>query len=1011
MRHWLQLGTRNWLVKPGRTAGALAAIALGVGVVVWVTCAYESVRLALQDQVWFWIGRSHLSVESVYGMYGSIPQAIAEEVAGDPNVAAVTARMKHGMRLLPLGQRAGTGPAPASGPAPGTQPASAGGAPSVREQVFELVAPPRQVQAGAQGVMVQAVGIDPLTEAPFRPYDESTIIGRMLRPGDTNVAVIDAEMADALGLGLQDRFVLENVTTGTTAPARERAGVFTIVGLIDMRRVAKKQKPVVIAMIEPVQMLTGKDTPPRQVTRVDMILKDTSPRALGATSSRVQAIVRKNHRSANIIVTSADAKLRQVKAAERQTQFVLLIVSSVALFTAFFVILSTLSMGMVERIGQLGMVRCLGMTRGQVAALVLGEALPLGLVGMLLGIPVGLGLARLSVWMAPEYIGRFAISRSGVLLAMAGGLITTLLGALAPMVQAMRVSPLVASRPQAQHPSRIYVWLAAALGLVMVGGHWYLIQTLPVQKWFQNPAYTVQSVGLLYGGYALIAPALVLVIGQVAVRGASALLGVRHRLLSDQVGRAAWRSAAICSGLMVGLSLIVSIVVYSQSLAGGWDFPKDFCDAFIYVVPPVRYDVANNARKVPGVAQSCLVNEKLQGTARGRGLFDFGLAYIVAGDPDEFFDIARLEFLEGDQKSAVEKLQKGRHVLITKEFSRAQNVSLDDNVRISAAGRTVTFRVAGVVTSPALDIAANFFNAGEALTLASYSVVLATLDDLQRVFGVPKEISMFLINFDLPPSAVPPAFQGDRAPDMDRAGEAARLILGWREGLPERAEELGEIAERLKDAESSGRELSWTESPALRLFREAMQNKLRPGWARIDATQRWRQYREELVMRLVARRAGTAVDQYGSVAALKAQIDRDLWRATVLFSTIPLVARIVAGLGVANPMMANVASRSRQIAMLRAIGATKWQVTRLVIGEALVLALLGSLIGVALGLHAAHGMNVMTTRIWGYAPKWTVPWGWVATGVAFTVGICLLAGILPARRAARNNIIDAMQTT
>ena len=49
MPHWSQLGIRNWRVRPGRTAGGLAAIALGVGVVVWVTCAYESVRRALED--------------------------------------------------------------------------------------------------------------------------------------------------------------------------------------------------------------------------------------------------------------------------------------------------------------------------------------------------------------------------------------------------------------------------------------------------------------------------------------------------------------------------------------------------------------------------------------------------------------------------------------------------------------------------------------------------------------------------------------------------------------------------------------------------------------------------------------------------------------------------------------------------------------------------------------------------------------------------------------------------
>jgi putative ABC transport system permease protein len=84
---------------------------------------------------------------------------------------------------------------------------------------------------------------------------------------------------------------------------------------------------------------------------------------------------------------------------------------------------------------------------------------------------------------------------------------------------------------------------------------------------------------------------------------------------------------------------------------------------------------------------------------------------------------------------------------------------------------------------------------------------------------------------------------------------------------------------------------------------------------------------------------------------------------------------------------------------------------RLVIGEAAVLGTLGSLLGVSLGLHAAHGLNAMTVAIWGYEPRWTIPWNLVGPGIAFTILVCLIAGLVPARRAARNNVIDALQTT
>lgn len=164
-------------------------------------------------------------------------------------------------------------------------------------------------------------------------------------------------------------------------------------------------------------------------------------------------------------------------------------------------------------------------------------------------------------------------------------------------------------------------------------------------------------------------------------------------------------------------------------------------------------------------------------------------------------------------------------------------------------------------------------------------------------------------------------------------------------------------------------------------------------------------------MQLVAARGGSSTPIHASVRALKDQIDRDLEKATLLLASVPMVALIVAALGVANLMMANVTSRARQIAMLRAIGATKWQVIRLVIGEAVVLGCIGTGLGVLLGFHTARGLNSITEAIWGFHPHWSVPWHWVGLGIAFTMSICIVAGVLPARHASRNNILDALQTT
>ena len=997
MRHWWQLGMRNWRVKPGRTAGALGAIALGVGVVIWVTCAHESVRLALRDQVWFWIGRSHLAVESVYSAQGTVYQSIADDVAALPNVAHVTYRLKLRALLEKL-------PEP-SHPSDTRTPRGRHASDDFPEEgePWDSPSPPANE--------VQVIGVLPELETAFRDYGEDRITGRMLTPEDTDAAVVDYKLADQLGLEIGDRFVLRATALNPEDVPTETTATFTVVGLLEHRRIAQQQRPVVMTRLDRVQPLAGYDRAPRRVTRIDMILHDTTQRELVNTERRVSALVAKHQQG--FLVSNARGKMAQVEAAENQTRFLLLVVSTVALFIAFFIILSTLSMGMVERIGQLGTLRCLGMTRFQVCMLVLAEAIPLGVAGVLLGIPVGLALGKLSVLIAPEYIGHFAISRPGLILALVGGGVTTLAGAMLPMLQALRVSPLAAARPQAQPTPSVLTWVALVVGAAMIWRHCWMLETLPTNQWFK-PYNTLEGVGLLYLGYALIVPALVRVVGVLAVRVAAVVLRLRSRLLSDQVGRAVWRSSAICCGLMVGLSLIVTLAVHSESMSAGWDFPKQFCEAFIYVLPPVKRPVADQARQIPGVAESCLVNTSINVTTQGRGLFNFPFSMFVAGEPDEFFNIAKLEFVEGNLEDAIAKLKRGGYILVTPEFVRSKRIGYGEKVFVKQGalfGRWTQFEIAGVVTSPALHITANYFNAGDMLVSQSVHVVLGTINDARKVFQVPDEVSLVLVNFDLPETEPPPEFAADQPPDWRNPVETAKQIIAWRSLLPQRQAEIDELERQLASAqEAAGTHTRWTQMVMARLFRDALSD-VAGQWSQRTPAQRWRIFREGLVMRLVAWRTGATTSQHASVRALKLQIDHDLRRATQLFAAIPMVALLVAALGVGNLMMANVTNRTRQIAMLRAVGATRWQVTRLVIGEAIVLSTLGSTVGIALGIHAAWGIRQIVMGVWGYEPQWTIPWTWISWGVGFTLLVCLIAGLIPARRAARNNIIDALQTT
>jgi putative ABC transport system permease protein len=943
------------------------AVALGVGTVISITCFYESVRQAISDQVvTHWVGKSHLTVEPPLGHWGHVGQGLAVPLAEVPNVARVTCRLKRVVTAF-------------------------------------LSAPGESLRSEA----VAAVGIDPATDYFFREY--RGVRGRLLEPGERGLVVIESGSAAKWHLGVGD-------TLHLAVTEDRRPQPFRIVGIHEVRRVADFQRPTILLTLGDLQELKGEQG---EVTAIDLMLTDTSPEALAAAAERVRSVVGDwNQRTAqNLQVSTAETKLAQLREAEQVTRLTLTLVAFVALLTSFFIILTTMSMGLVERISVMGMMRCLGVTRGQMALLVLIEVLPVGLIGVLAGVPVGLGLAKLGALLVPQYVQGVVISVWGMWLAVIGGALTTLAAAAILLIQVSRVSPLEAANPEAK-PSRIRLTFAAAvLGAVSLAVHQWLIENVEPADWFR-PVIAFSAVATLYLGYVLLAPLLVVVAGTAMIHVASMVLRIRQKLARDQIGRSPWRAAAVCWMLMVGLSLIVYIAVRSESVIAAWDFPKKLPATFVWTPEPVPYRLLDDIRKLPGVGETTVVYDipckvgdpEAEATSFLESLRNRMAspvpATFVAGELDTFLAMTKLGFLQGDLDDALAKLQRGGYVLLPPESARTYNLGVGDRVTISVGSRSHEFEVAGVVESPALDIAVTYFQADSYMMLAAAGSFLGTLDDARRYFGT-DHVTMFMINVELADSPAPAEFRADAPPDTAHH-PLAEAMLTWADRLPNESRTFDEFGPKLR-AFVAG------ESPAVDLptlqqltrFARAI-NDTAKFWGELDARQRWDFFREHLVLRKVAYHMGRPSAMTGSLRTLKEAIDHEIRQATLLMSAMPAIALLVAALGVANLMMVNVNARSRQIAVIRAVGGTKSQITRLVLAEALTLGLLGSVVGVVLGLHSASSANAIAAELIGFDLGVTIPWGRVVGGIGLTMGACLLAGIAPARHAARSNIVEAM---
>jgi putative ABC transport system permease protein len=118
---------------------------------------------------------------------------------------------------------------------------------------------------------------------------------------------------------------------------------------------------------------------------------------------------------------------------------------------------------------------------------------------------------------------------------------------------------------------------------------------------------------------------------------------------------------------------------------------------------------------------------------------------------------------------------------------------------------------------------------------------------------------------------------------------------------------------------------------------------------------------------------------------------------------------VVASLGVVNTLTMNALEQTREFGVLRAIGMQRRQARKMVIAEALTMALASALPGAVVGMALAWLVNRAVYPLMGHPVDFQIEWWFVAACLASAVVISLLASLLPARRVAGLNVVSALQ--
>ena len=247
--------------------------------------------------------------------------------------------------------------------------------------------------------------------------------------------------------------------------------------------------------------------------------------------------------------------------------FNLTALSYIALLVGLFLVYNAVTVSVISRRAEIGMLRTVGTSRSTILWLFLGEALSLALIGCLIGAPLGGLLARAAVRMTASTVSTFwvaaaatvpAVGVGEVALSFAIGVPLAIAAAFLPAYEAARLTPLAAVRGEPDlliHDRLPRRYVVSSLALFGVAGFFSLQP--PVSG---LPVYGLAAALAVVGGGALLVPVALSVLHRVRLP-VDRRVGVEVMLARANLGAAIRRLSISVSALVVSLAMMVAIAI------------------------------------------------------------------------------------------------------------------------------------------------------------------------------------------------------------------------------------------------------------------------------------------------------------------------------------------------------------------------------------------------------------------------------------------------------------------
>jgi putative ABC transport system permease protein len=645
----------------------------------------------------------------------------------------------------------------------------------------------------------------------------------------------------------------------------------------------------------------------RTLTRIDVA--STDKHEVDALKARLQAAV-----GPTMEVDAPDRRGQAVETMVRSFQLGLNLGSGVALLVGVFLVYNTVSIGVVQRRREIGTLRALGASRGRIRSLFTLEAGVLGLVGAIVGMPLGLLVARGAIAGVSESVSAIYIrvnvkdvqlGPNELLLGLALGVLGSVLAALRPAWVASSVQPVEALRRDVAAGAgavKLRSW-PTYLGVALFLSAWPATLIPPPVENFSLGGYL--SVFLMLMGMTLLAPLLLRALNRPFQRPGEWLFGIAGRLAADNFARAPVRTAVPVSALSIGVAMAICLAGFVGSFQASTDrWIDQSIPADLFVTSAAKLAGSQNQQMNPSLARELDGIDGITDVDAVR-IMPFELMklriFIISLSAPIYEKRGAPIIVEGHVPTAAERAQG--YVLVSENLARRRDLHVGSSFPINTPTGTQTWHVGGVIID---------YTSDQGSIIMDHGVFSAAFNDTR--------VDTFHV------------YVADRARDTERVRAA------------------------------------------------------------------------------ITERVGRKYDVFVlSNAELRTEAKNLVASAFALTYAMEFVAVVLALLGVINTLLAAVLDRTREIGLMRAIGADRGHIVKLFAGEAFFIGLTGGAMGLTVGSVIAW---VVTKVVGVQGTGWDFPFVFpTSTAIQMLVAstaCAILAGLYPARRAASLDVVEAL---